>query len=142
MQDALTALLILIGGFFMFVSSLGVLRLPDLFMRMSASTKSATVGVACMLLAAAVHFNELGLVSRLIATILFVFLTAPVAAHMIGRAGYLSGAPLWANTVVDELRGRYDPQTGELISRPPTAHGAYHRGDASAPADRPPDVGE
>jgi multicomponent Na+:H+ antiporter subunit G len=109
----------------MFVSAVGVLRLPDLFLRMSASTKSTTMGVACMLLAAAVHFEEVGLVSRLLATILFLFLTAPVAAHMIGRAGYLSGAPLWANTVVDELRGRYNPQTGELISRPPTAHGVY-----------------
>lgn len=132
MQDVLTALLLLTGGFFMFVSGLGVLRLPDLYMRMSASTKSSTVGVACVLLAAAVHFNDLGLFSRLVATILFVFLTAPVAAHMIGRAGYLSGAPLWAKTVTDELKGRYDLRTGELISRPPTAH---HSPTADAPPD-------
>lgn len=141
LQDALTAVFILIGGFFMFVSALGVLRLPDLFMRMSASTKSATVGVACVLLAAAIHFADLGIDARLLATIAFVFITAPVAAHMIGRAAYLSGVPLWANTVVDELKGRYNPQTGELVSRPPTAHGTYRGSAASDEAGASPPPG-
>jgi len=114
--DALTALLLLAGAFFMCVASLGILRMPDLFMRMSATTKSVTLGVSFSLLAAALYFNDLGIGTRVLATILFVFLTAPVAAHMIARAGYARGVALWQGTIADELRGRYDPETGELAS--------------------------
>jgi multicomponent Na+:H+ antiporter subunit G len=117
--DMVTAILLIIGTFFMFVGALGLLRMPDLFMRMSATTKSVTMGVSFMLIAVAVHFNELGLGTRALATIAFVFITAPIAAHMIGRAGYARQVELWEGTIADELRGRYDPETGELISRPP-----------------------
>jgi multicomponent Na+:H+ antiporter subunit G len=119
LADALTAILMLIGAFFMLVGAIGLLRMPDLFMRMSATTKSATLGVSFTLLAAVVHFNELGLGTRIAATIAFVFITAPVAAHMIGRAGYARQVDLWEGTITDELRDRYDPETGELISKPP-----------------------
>ncbi|MBZ0299331.1 MAG: monovalent cation/H(+) antiporter subunit G [Anaerolineae bacterium] len=120
--DLVTAVLLVIGAFFMFVGAVGVVRMPDLFMRMSATTKSVTLGVSFMLAAVAVHFNELGLGSRAIATIVFVFITAPIAAHMIGRAGYARQVELWHGTIADELRGRYDPETGELISKPPVHH--------------------
>ena len=124
-NDLVTAVLLFIGAFFMLVGSIGLVRMPDLFMRMSATTKSVTLGVSFMLLGAAVHFNQFGLSSRVIATILFVFITAPVAAHMIGRAGYARGVELWHGTIKDELRGRYDPETGELISRPPMSEDAF-----------------
>ncbi len=127
--DAVTAGLLLIGTFFMFVGALGIVRMPDLFMRMSATTKAATLGVAFMLGAAVVHFNELGLGTRVLATIVFVFITAPVAAHMIGRAGYARQVDLWEGTIADELRGRYDPDSGELVSRPPVSKEARERGE-------------
>lgn len=127
--DVVTAALLLIGTFFMFVGAVGIIRMPDLFMRMSATTKAATLGVTFMLLAAVVHFNELGVGTRALATICFVFITAPVAAHMIGRAGYVRGAELWKGTFADELRGRYDPETGELVSRPPVHKESHEGGD-------------
>lgn len=115
-----TAILLTIGMFFMFVGSLGIIRMPDLFMRMSATTKSATLGVSFTLLAAALHFaGDLGNATRIIATIVFLFITAPVAAHMIGRAAYFSGVELWHGTVADELEGRYDHEHDRLVSRPP-----------------------
>lgn len=120
MLDFLAVILLVTGGVFILVSGYGVLTMPDLYMRMSASTKSSTLGVGCMLLAAALHFDEFGISARLVATVAFIFLTAPVAAHMIGRAGYISGAPLWEGTRVDDLHGRYDLDAGEL------------RGDADA----------
>lgn len=135
-SDLLTAVLMSIGAFFMLVSAVGVLKMPDLFLRMSASTKSATIGVSFTLLAAAIHFQEFGIASRLIATIAFVFLTAPVAAHMIGRAGYWNRVPLWENTIADELEGRYDPETGELISRPPTHHQPQRSGQTEPYAEK------
>jgi multicomponent Na+:H+ antiporter subunit G len=57
---------------------------------------------------------------RAFLTIGFFFLTAPVAAHMIGRAAYLIGVPLWKGTIVDELSGHYDRRTNDLTSGPGT----------------------
>lgn len=107
MRDLASLVLMLTGAFFMFVAAVGVVRMPDLFLRMSATSKSATLGAACMLLAAAVHFDDFGITTRALATIAFLLLTAPVAAHRIGRAAYFLGVPLWRGTVRDDLRGKY-----------------------------------
>ncbi|MEJ2556899.1 MAG: monovalent cation/H(+) antiporter subunit G [Anaerolineae bacterium] len=116
MREIIAALLMFIGAIFMFLAGVGIVRMPDLFLRMSATTKATTLGVSSLLLAMAVYFNELGVTSRALATIVFVLLTAPVAAHMIGRAAYFVGVPLWDGTIVDELQGRYDTQTHILDS--------------------------
>jgi multicomponent Na+:H+ antiporter subunit G len=118
MQDIISAVLMIVGTIFMLLASIGILRMPDLFLRMSATTKAATLGVSTMLLAMAVYFDNLGVASRAVATIIFVLLTAPVAAHMIGRAAYFVKVPLWEKTVIDDLSGRYDPNTHTLDSHP------------------------
>jgi multicomponent Na+:H+ antiporter subunit G len=115
MQEIISSIFVVIGATFIFLGAVGMVRLPDLFMRMSATTKVSTLGNGFMILAVAVHFNELGITSRALATIAFVFLTAPVSAHMIGRAAYFVGVPLWKGTVIDELRGHYDLKTHRLI---------------------------
>ena len=79
--------------------------------RMQASTKASTLGVGCLLLGAALHFQDLGVTTRAVLVIGFFFLTAPVGAHMIARAAYAVGVPLWEGTLVDELR---DDQTSAL----------------------------
>lgn len=119
MQDIITIGLILIGMIFMFVAGLGVLRMPDLFLRMSASTKAATLGTSSLLIAVAVHFGEISVASRAFATIVFLLLTGPVAAHMIGRAGYFLGVDLADVTVIDELANNYDLETHVLNSCEP-----------------------
>ncbi len=116
MAQNLSALLILLGALFMFIAALGVARMPDLFTRMHSSTKSATLGVGLIMLGAALHFGEIGMTMRVVAIIVFVFLTAPVAAHMLGRAAYFAGVPLWEGTLSDALRGHYDRRTHRLLS--------------------------
>jgi multicomponent Na+:H+ antiporter subunit G len=118
MNRVIADVLLLLGASFLLLAAIGVLRMPDLFMRMSAATKGTTLGIACMLLAVGIYFPGLGITTRTIATIVFFFLTAPVAAHMIGRAAYFIGVPLWEGTVLDELRGRYDPFTHALDREP------------------------
>jgi multicomponent Na+:H+ antiporter subunit G len=113
-RELLTAALLAIGAIWILIAAAGIVRMPDLYLRMSASSKAATLGAALMLLAVAVHFQALGVVSRVGATVAFIVLTAPVAAHMIARAAYVTGVPLWQGTAVDELRGRYAPDTHEL----------------------------
>lgn len=106
MRDGLTAVLMVVGALFMMLAGLGVARLPDLFSRMQAATKSGTVGAGCILLGTAVHFWDWEVASRAVTVIVFLLLTAPVAAHLLARAGYAMGVPLY-QTRIDELRERF-----------------------------------
>jgi len=125
MSDMISALFLVIGAAFMLLAAVGVVRMPDLFTRMQTTTKSATLGAGCTLLAAAVYFGDLSITARALAVITFLFLTAPVAAHMIARAAYFIGVPLWNRTIIDELRGHYDLRTHKLIGHPP--HRSNHK---------------
>ncbi|NJO21640.1 MAG: monovalent cation/H(+) antiporter subunit G [Sphingomonadales bacterium] len=109
MSDILTSVLVIAGGMFALAAAIGVVRLPDVFIRMHASTKAGTLGCGLILVAVAVHFAETGIVAQAAAAVVFLLLTAPVAAHMIGRAAYRTGVPLWKETVIDELAQRNDP---------------------------------
>ncbi|MBN1220683.1 MAG: monovalent cation/H(+) antiporter subunit G [Anaerolineae bacterium] len=114
MTEIVTVGLMLVGALFMLLAAVGLARMPDLYLRMSATTKAATLGAGSILLGAAIYFSELGASSRAIATIIFLLITAPVAAHMLGRAAFFNGVPLWRDTLYNELRGRYDGQTHKL----------------------------
>lgn len=105
MSGTLVELLMLAGAVFMFLAALGVARLPDLYIRMHAATKSGTLGVTCAILAVALHFGDFAIAVRASLIVVFIFLTAPVAAHLVGRAAYRVGVPLWKRSVVDEWRG-------------------------------------
>ena len=116
MADVVVAVLLVAGSGLMFVAALGILRMPDLFTRMQATTKAATLGVGLLLAAAAVEFGELAVTTRVIAAAVFIAMTAPVAAHLLGRAAYFLGVPLWEGSVRDELRGRYNERAHALAS--------------------------
>lgn len=116
LQEALTALLLLLGGGLMLLAGAGALRFPDLLTRMHATTKAGALGAALTVAAVAVYFADGSVTARAVAIIVFIVLTAPVAAHLIGRAGYFVGVPMWEGTVKDELKSHYDPETHELRS--------------------------
>jgi multicomponent Na+:H+ antiporter subunit G len=106
LKDFFIAFFMMSGSIFMLLSAIGIVRMPDLFTRMHAATKVGTVGIICIVTAVALYFEEMKVVAPAILIILFFLATAPVAAHMIGRAAYLFGIPLWRGTVVDEWRGK------------------------------------
>lgn len=114
MGQIIGTILMLFGVFLILIAGIGLLRMPDLYLRMSAATKASTLGLGLILLGTVAYFGELGIASRAIATIIFVLLTAPVSAHMIGRAAYTNGVPLWEGTKLDELQGRYD-EPGQIL---------------------------
>jgi multicomponent Na+:H+ antiporter subunit G len=116
MSEWLIAGLMFLGGLLMLLAAVGVARLPDLFMRMQAATKASALGAGLMVLAVAIFFGDVGTVMRAVLVIAFIFLTAPVSAHLIGRAAYFVGVPLWEGTVIDELRDHYDLRTHALTS--------------------------
>jgi multicomponent Na+:H+ antiporter subunit G len=103
-QEILTAALLLGGAAFALISAIGVLRLPDVLIRMHASSKSGTLGAGMILAAVAILYGTDQIVARAVAAILFLLLTVPVGAHIIGRAAYVTGTKLWPGTVMDELR--------------------------------------
>jgi multicomponent Na+:H+ antiporter subunit G len=86
MINILIALFLLLGGFFCVIAAVGVLRLPDVLTRMHASTKAGVLGSSLILIGAAIYLQETELTARVIAIILFLMLTSPIGAHMIGRA--------------------------------------------------------
>jgi multicomponent Na+:H+ antiporter subunit G len=110
----IVALLLVLGALFMLLAGIGLVRLPDLYLRMSATSKAATLGASLVLLGSAVHFGTAAVAGRAVVIVVFLFLTAPVAAHTIGRAGYRRKSPLWQGTIADELadadRGRKEGQ--------------------------------
>lgn len=108
---------VLLGGFFAFVAGLGILRLPDVLIRMHATTKAGTLASGLVMVAVALGFGDAPTVARGIAIMLFLLLTAPVGAHMIGRAAFRSGVALWPPTKIDpaaydKLGVRRQPNTG------------------------------
>lgn len=86
MIDILIGILLLLGGFFALIAAIGVLRLPDVLTRMHASTKAGTLGSSLTLIGCAIYFGDTTVTVRVIAIILFLMLTAPIGAHMLGRA--------------------------------------------------------
>jgi len=114
--DIISGIILLIGSIFIFLSAVGLLKMPDLYMRTSVVTKSATLGVGLVLLGTAVFFHEVGVYARAVLIIIFVYMTAPVASHIIGRAAFFDKVPLWKGTHINQLSGKYNLEENYLKS--------------------------
>lgn len=101
----LGALSLLSGALFMAVAALGIWRMPDVYNRLSASAKAATLGVMLMLSGTALLMPGGRVLGLGLAITIFMLLTAPLSAHMIGRAAYWHGIPLAGDA---EATGRPD----------------------------------
>ena len=104
MTELAGSVLLLAGAALMLVAAVGALRFPDLMLRMHAVTKAGATGVGLIGVAAALSFEDVSAATRALIMVLFVMVTLPVGAHVIGRAAYFAGVPLWQGTVADELR--------------------------------------
>ncbi|WP_297477879.1 monovalent cation/H(+) antiporter subunit G [Thermococcus sp.] len=98
--------LVFIGTFFYFLSTLGLIRMPDVYNRMQTSTKSATLGslgviIGTGLWAVGKGYSPAWIVQTVIVAT-FLLLTNPISAHTLIRAAYKTGIPMWAGSVVDK----------------------------------------
>jgi multicomponent Na+:H+ antiporter subunit G len=100
--ELLAGVLMLAGSLLALLAAIGVLRLPDVFTRMHASTKALTMGLGCLLTGLVLLHPSTELVIRAGSIAAFIMLTAPISAHVIARAAARTGAPLWIGTHVDE----------------------------------------
>lgn len=104
--DLAGTVVLILGTGLMLLGAVGLLRMPDVFTRMQASSKSSTLGLATAFIAVAMHFPEIGVISQTLAVIIFAFVSIPVGAHMIMRAAHAAGTPLWPPGSHDELKQR------------------------------------
>ena len=99
----LGAIISFIGSIFLFLGALGVLRMPDLYNRMQAGTKTTTLGSMLTLLGIGIY--RPGWLPQLLIIIAFIVITNPVSTHALARAAHFAGIHLADGTVTDELRG-------------------------------------
>jgi multicomponent Na+:H+ antiporter subunit G len=128
--DVASTVCLLGGAFLAFAAGVGVLRFPDLLSRMHAGTKPQTLGLILVLVGLALRLRTGGAVWALVLVVVFQLLTAPVAAHLVGRAGYRTGKVRKDLLAVDDLTPEL---TFPLEPLEPGA-AARHR-----PAPQPPD---
>lgn len=117
MTDVLAAVFLLAGSVLAFAAGLGVVRFPDLLARTHAATKPQVLGLILVLLGLALRLRSGPVLWMLLLVVLFQMLTAPVAAHLITRAGYRTGKVRQGSLVVDDLTedmaaADVDPPTG------------------------------
>lgn len=110
--NSLIVIFISVGVFFILVTAIGLIRLPDVYIRAHAASKSATLGVMSILIGVFLHFwlIEGNFNPRIILGIVFLFITGPVGGHMMAKAAYFSGVPLAKETVRDDMAPLVDKE--------------------------------
>jgi multicomponent Na+:H+ antiporter subunit G len=102
MIEAIASVLIVAGAFLALLAAIGLQGFQDVFARMHSATKPATLGLLLILAGAAFMVPIPGAVAKLLLVILLQFITAPVAAHLVGRAAFRTGQELSPDTMVVE----------------------------------------
>jgi len=108
--DIVASVLVLSGVALTVTAAIGLHRFPDVFARMHAASKPASLGLALTLIGTALALGGADNVTKLLLVIAFQLITAPIAAHMVGRAAYRAGTELSSDTTKDELADAPDTQ--------------------------------
>lgn len=128
--NIIIGVLAFLGTVFVFLAAVGMVRMPDTYLRISVTTKAATLGIGMLLIAGAIHSQELSITAKVLAIILFLLLTAPVSGHLIGRTSYLTGVKMWKHSVMDDMEGKYNKSSLELKS------GLENSGEKETPGNK------
>lgn len=104
MNETMGIFFIVIGLAFDFFGCVGLIRLPDVYSRLQAATKCVTLGTCGILFGLFLFkgFTAVGIKALL--CIIFLILTAPVAAHALSRGAHISGVKLWDKSVCDKYQ--------------------------------------
>jgi multicomponent Na+:H+ antiporter subunit G len=109
MTDIIVAVALLTGSLLTLLGTVGLVRFADLFSRMHAATKPMTLGLILVAAGAALHLPDPASRAKLLLVVVLQLLTAPVGAHLLGRAAYRSGTELGPVTVDELAQARQDP---------------------------------
>lgn len=112
--DVLISVSIILGSLCVLLAAVGIARMPDVYTRLHASSKAATLGAIFVLVGAAIFFGSLVVSLKAMLAIVFLAVTAPIGSHAIARAAYCAGVRMADSDTIDELEGRYAPGTHTL----------------------------
>jgi multicomponent Na+:H+ antiporter subunit G len=110
-QTILAGIFVVAGLFFLFVSGLGLIRLPDFYSRNHAVGKSETLGAMLMLCGLAIYNGWEITSGKLIIILLFIALANPTATHIVARAAFRSGLQPW---VLNRNQTQDNPDKGRV----------------------------
>ena len=108
MSDVAGYILIIIAIPFDIFGCIGLVRFPDVYNRLQASTKCVTLGTILLLLGVAVLSGVGAMAAKAIICAVFILITSPTAAHAIAKGSYASGVKLWENSVVDKYAEKFE----------------------------------
>lgn len=108
MTEIIISFFVIIGAIFMLLGAIAIIRLPDSYTRINAATKASTVGVVGIMIGLFLFFiyAHQGVNGKILLTIVFVFLTAPISGFMMARSAYHAGVPMWKQSVRDDLKDK------------------------------------
>ena len=107
MWEVVAGCLALSGSLFVLLAAVGAWRFPDVFMRMHAASKSTTLGLGLVIAGVVLAHPDAPTLIKCAVTVLFIFVTTPIAAHMLARAAYLHKTRMSGPDRHDELEGKY-----------------------------------
>lgn len=93
-----------LGALFALIASIGILKMPDFYSRLSVTVKAATIGIGFILIAVSMYFVDFAVTTKSLAIILFLIMTSPIAGFLVGRVAYLTGSKMWKYTMFDDLK--------------------------------------
>lgn len=105
MIDWIAAFFLIAGSLFMLVAAIGVVKLSDVYMRMHAITKAASLGAILMLASVSLIYTQWIVWVEALMVVVFIIITAPIASHMIAKAAHKGGNPKGPGYIMDELEG-------------------------------------
>lgn len=111
--DLIAALCLLLGAFLSVAAGVGLMRFPDALSRLHAATKPQILGLVFVLASVALESRSWSTLLVLAPILVFQMLTAPISAHMVGRAGYRTGNFRREIMYVDELEPDVERATNE-----------------------------
>ena len=110
MSETVGIVIIAIGVAFDVFGCIGLLRLPDVYNRLQASTKCVTLGTILLLLGVALSCGSGAMAVKALICAGFILVTSPTAAHAIAKGAYASGVHLWEKTLVDKYSEQFDDE--------------------------------
>lgn len=120
MIELIASLVALAGAISLGLAALALTRMPDVYGRLSATSKAVTLGATLLLAGAAIHARDPGVTARALAGIAFLLLTSPIAGHVLGRAAWRAGEP---PVVVHREEFPTGPDSPDDVPAPPPQPG-------------------
>lgn len=115
MLEITVSFFILTGVLFMLIASIGIIRLPDFYIRVSVVTKASTIGLGLMMIGVGLFFNTIEAVVKVIVIVIFIILTSPIAAHVIAKAASQIKVAFWDKTdLTDYIKAKDTPDDPKI----------------------------